>query len=162
MPAMSSADHTAAMQAALRLLSFRARSEQELVERLRRRGFGAEVVTWVIQDLTGRGLVNDWAFASERARTRVLSHHVGPRRLKEELRHKGMSTEIIEATVREIFQEIDEEEVARARAQLKAGLMMMPESSAARFCQSGSSANSRGYSTLIIAAQDPEGTTTVS
>jgi regulatory protein len=116
MPAMSSADHTAAMQAALRLLSIRARSEHELVERLRRRGFDAEVVDRVVQDLTNRGLVNDWAFASQRARTRVLNHQVGPRRLKEELRHKGMTKEIVETTVREIFQEVDEEEIARAGA----------------------------------------------
>ena len=53
MPAVSS-DHTAAMQAALRLLSFRARSEQELVERLRRRGFGAEVVARIAEETHGR------------------------------------------------------------------------------------------------------------
>jgi regulatory protein len=116
MRSTSSADQKAAMQAALRLLSLRARSQQELVERLRHRGFGTDVVARVVQDLTSRGLVDDRAFASERARTRVLSHHVGPHRLKEELRQKGMPSEIIETTVRETFREVDEEEVARAGA----------------------------------------------
>ncbi len=116
MPTTLSAECQTAIQAALRLLSFRAWSEQELVERLRRRGFAAKVVARVVQDLTSRGLMDDWAFASERARTRVLSHHVGPRRLKEDLRHKGVAEEITEATIRELFKEIDEEEVARAGA----------------------------------------------
>ena len=100
MPTTLSAECQTAIQAALRLLSFRAWSEQELVERLRRRGFAAKVVARVVQDLTSRGLMDDWAFASERARTRVLNHHVGPRRLKEDLRHKGVAEEITEATNR--------------------------------------------------------------
>lgn len=116
MPPTSPTNPHAAMRAALRLLSSRARSERELVERLRRRGFGTEVVARVIEDLASRGLVDDWAFAAQRARTQVLSRHVGPRRLKEELRSTGVATEIIESTVRQTFEEIDEEEVARTGA----------------------------------------------
>lgn len=116
MPSSHSTDLQAAMQAALRLLALRARSEHELVGRLRRRGFSAEVIGQVVKDLATRGLVDDWIFASERARTQVLSRHMGPRRVKEELRQTGVSSEIIEDTVRQVFEEVDEEEVARAGA----------------------------------------------
>ncbi len=116
MPPTPSADRDAAMRVALRLLSVRARSRQEVVERLRRRGFPSVVVAQVVQDLTARGLVDDHAFALQRARARVLSRHLSPRWLKSELRDKGVADEIVEATVRQVFQEIEEDEVARAGA----------------------------------------------
>lgn len=104
------------MRAALRLLSVRARSRQEIMERLRRRGFASGVVAEVVQDLIGRGLVDDRAFALQRARARVLNRHLSPRWLTRELRDKGVAEEIVDATVRQVFQEIDEDEVARAGA----------------------------------------------
>ncbi|MEE9182329.1 MAG: regulatory protein RecX [candidate division NC10 bacterium] len=113
---MSSADQDAAMRAALRLLSFRARSQHELAERLQRRGFTTEVISRVLRNLTTRGLVDDRSFALYLARTRVLSRHMSRRRLKGELREKGVAEEIVDAVLREVFQEIDEEEVARAGA----------------------------------------------
>ncbi len=116
MASVPSTDPTAALRAALRLLSIRSRSEQEIVERLRRRGFGAEVVAKVVEDLAARGFVDDRAFAVQRARSQVLHRHVGPRRLKEELRQMGVTTEIVRETIRQVFQEVDEETVARAGA----------------------------------------------
>lgn len=104
------------MRAALRLLSIRARSRQEIMERLRRRGFASGVVAEVLQDLIGRGLVDDRAFALQRARARVLNRHLSPRWLTRELLDKGVAKEIVDVTVRQVFQEIDEDEVARAGA----------------------------------------------
>ncbi|MFQ5846475.1 MAG: regulatory protein RecX [Candidatus Methylomirabilales bacterium] len=116
MPSPSSADWDAATRAALRLLAVRARSCHEIVDRLRRRGFAAEVISGVVQNLTARGLVDDRAFALHHARTRVQSRHISSRRLQGELRDKGVAEEIVKATVREVFQEINEEEIARAGA----------------------------------------------
>ena len=116
MPATSSADEASAMRVALHLLSFRARSQHELAERLQRRGFTTEVISRALRNLTTRGLVDDRSFALHHARSHVLTRHMSRRRLKEELRGKGVAEEIVDATLREVFQEIDEEEVARAGA----------------------------------------------
>ncbi len=130
MPSTPSADRDAAIRVALRLLSIRARSRQEVVERLRRRGFPSVVVAQVVQDLMARGLVDDQAFALQRARTRVLNRHLSPRWLKRELRDTGVAEEIVEATVRHVFQEIEEEEVARAGAVKRLKALGDPSSAA--------------------------------
>jgi len=81
-----------AKEDAYRLLSFRARSEKEIRDRLGRKGYEEPVIEEVLASLRGYGYVNDAAFAetwvSERGRTR------GRRALAHELRQKGIAGDI--------------------------------------------------------------------
>ena len=106
-----------ALQFALHLLSIRARSHQEIAGRLQRKGFEAEVVAQVLQELTARRLLDDETFARGWVQARLLHRHLGRRRLAEELREKGVSEEIARTILQEAFQEVSEEEVARQAAE---------------------------------------------
>ncbi|MDZ4340294.1 MAG: RecX family transcriptional regulator, partial [candidate division NC10 bacterium] len=86
----SSSGREAALHVAFRLLTIRARSQQELARHLHRRGFAPAVVAGVLEDLRSRRLLDDRAFAAERARTAVLVRRVGARRLRAELRASGV------------------------------------------------------------------------
>lgn len=67
----AAADEAAVHEAALRLLAVRARSRAELERRLARRRSPPDVVAAVLDRLQRAGLVDDEAFASELAATRV-------------------------------------------------------------------------------------------
>ena len=84
-----------------------------MADRLRRKGFEVKVVAQVLQELTARRLLDDEAFARGWVRTRVLTRHLGRRRLAEELREKGVPEEIVGTALQEAFREVSEEEVAR-------------------------------------------------
>src|SRR5690606_31067299 len=82
-----------AREAALNLLSFRARTADELRRRLRRKEFPAEVVEACVSGLVERGMVDDSAFAETFVRDRVRFRPRGRRRLVQELRARGVDPE---------------------------------------------------------------------
>ncbi|HWK90400.1 MAG TPA: RecX family transcriptional regulator, partial [Longimicrobium sp.] len=79
-----------AREAALHLLGFRQRSAAELVRRLRRKGFDLDVARETVERLRALGMVDDAAFAGAVARDRVRLRPQGARRLREELRARGV------------------------------------------------------------------------
>jgi len=98
---------------ALRWLAYRPRSESELRDRLRRRGYEEEVITEVLAYLRGIELVDDEQFAALWVRDRIARKQLGARRLSWELRQKGVETEVIQRTVAMLLDE--ERELALAR-----------------------------------------------
>ena len=86
-------------EAAYRLLSYRARSEQELIERLARKGFSTRVVEKSIEQLKERGLINDAEFARQWAENRLRFKPQSAFLTRHELKEKGLSEEIIEEAV---------------------------------------------------------------
>src|SRR3712207_93103 len=80
-----------AMSRALGYLGYRARSEKEVRERLRRYGYGEETIEGVIERLQELGYLDDEDFArlvvSEKAR------RYGPRRVTAELSRSGVGAE---------------------------------------------------------------------
>jgi regulatory protein len=99
------------LNAALRYLGYRPRSEAELRERLGRRGFNGDNVETAISKLRERGLVDDLAFAefwkdnrqSFSPRSRWLT--------RQELRQKGVANDVIEQVVAGV---VDEDSAYRA------------------------------------------------
>jgi regulatory protein len=88
--------------AALHYLSYRPRSENEVRQRLRRRGFDNNVIEEVVVKLKERRLIDDIAF-SEYWRNNRLSFSPRSRRLiKLELRQKGVTTETANETVKDL------------------------------------------------------------
>jgi regulatory protein len=100
-----------ARDAALRLLAYRPRSEEELRGRLARRGLPPEVVQETMEHLRERGLVDDAAFASYWVEARQQSSPRGRRLLRRELLAKGIAKEMAGEAVAGVA---DEEAAHRA------------------------------------------------
>ena len=102
-----------ARQAALRLLSVRARSRRELLDRLRRKGFAPHVANAVVDGLAEVGLVDDAAFARLWADERVRLRPVGALRLRRELATKGVPTDVVDEVVRLTYEAHPERDLVR-------------------------------------------------
>jgi regulatory protein len=105
-----------AHEAALRLLTYRPRSEAELRYRLARRGLPPLVVQEAVARLREQGLLDDEAFARYWVEARQQSSPRGRRLLRRELAAKGIATE----TTRQALATVAEEEAARRAAETKA------------------------------------------
>lgn len=104
-----------AREAALGLLSFRARTASELRRRLLRKEFPEEVVDACVADLEERGMVDDSSFAEMFVRDRVRFRPRGARRLAQELRAKGVDMETAADAIGEVMEreEVSELDLAR-------------------------------------------------
>lgn len=102
-------------EAALRLISFRARSRKELRDRLAQRGFASPVVDTIVEDMVRAGLLNDATFAQAFALDRIRQRPIARRRLVLELRSRGIDEEIARDAADQAFQGADVDEVTLAR-----------------------------------------------
>lgn len=87
-----------AMDKAVTLLSMRARTEKEIIDSLRQNTYPEEVIARVMQRLTEAGYINDADFAAQFFSSR-LSRGLGSRRIRMELRKKGVSADTIDDTI---------------------------------------------------------------
>lgn len=90
------------MNAATRFLSHRARSEKEVVERLKKHGFAAPVIEKTVARLRESGFIDDDEFARLWTENRKHSSPRSRRMLKVELQQKGVSPDIIEQAVLQV------------------------------------------------------------
>lgn len=97
-----------AKQQAYRYLSARGRTMQELRERLRQRGYQADVTEGVLQDLQAEGYLDDRKLALEWARYRMQTKPCGRRRLAWELQARGLNDELRAEVIQTIYAEFDE------------------------------------------------------
>jgi regulatory protein len=134
-----------AMARALNFLGYRARSEREVRDRLRRYGYGEETVGGVIGRLKELGYLDDAEFARLAAREKARKY--GPRRVSVELRRSGVDGEIAREAVEEEF---------AGRSELEAAF----SAAARRYNREGSEAEARrvygflmrrGYSAEVCA-----------
>jgi regulatory protein len=103
-----------AMSRALDYLGYRARSEKEVRDRLRRYGYGEETVGGVIGRLRELGYLDDEDFARLTAREKARRY--GPRRISAELRRSGVGAELADEVVEEEFAGRSEMGEARSAA----------------------------------------------
>jgi regulatory protein len=103
-------------EAALRLLSHRARSASEMRTRLAMRGFAEDVITHELERLSNAGLLDDPAFARSWVADRQLHAPRGRRLLRYELLSKGIDPDSAEAAVDEVDDAAVALELARKRA----------------------------------------------
>jgi regulatory protein len=143
--ARSAGERALAMNRALNILGYRARSEKEVRDRLRRYGYGEGTVEGVIGRLKELGYLEDEDFARFVAREK--SRRYGPRRISAELRKSGVDAELAREVVDEEFSGRSEIEEARSIA-------------AQRYNRGGSDADARrvygflvrrGYSSEVCA-----------
>lgn len=88
-----------ATEDAFNLLGFRARSEKELSDRLRQKGYEEDIVVSVIARMKEYGYLDDTAFASSWVSSRGKTR--GSRLLAQELRFKGVDKETVRETLSE-------------------------------------------------------------
>ena len=114
----SDSDYEVAMARAGRMLTLRARTEKELIDRLEQAGFEQAVVAAVLARLRELSLVDDAAFARSWIEERTRRKASGPVLLADELRAKGID----ESLVAEVIGDAFPDESARA-AEVAAGLI---------------------------------------
>lgn len=102
-----------ALDSALRSLSGRARSEREIVDKLTRAGYDERTVAAVMEKLSAYDLVDDASFARQWAASRSR-RGMGPYRIRQELRQKGIAGDAADTAL----QGIDEEATMDAAVQL--------------------------------------------
>jgi regulatory protein len=90
------------LDAAIRLLAVRPRSEDEIRQRLRKRGFESDELEKAVARLREQGLVDDAAFASYWKDNRQAFRPRSRRLTALELRRKGLDRAAIEAAVSQI------------------------------------------------------------
>lgn len=110
---------TRARNTAYRLLTYRARSRKELEVNLRDREFGEAVIEAVVADLTRLGYLNDREFARQWAAGRIRLRGFGRRRIEQELRKKGIDRNVIQETLRWVFEDSPEADIAQEEAEKK-------------------------------------------
>jgi len=94
---------------ACKLLSYRSRSEKEMCEKLRMKGFGEDDINRAITHLRSGGLLDDGKLARSLIRHAGESKGLGLSGTKRFLLERGVPREIVDETTREI----DEVETAR-------------------------------------------------
>lgn len=101
-----------AFRYALRLLKFRPRSEYELRQRLKRRGFSEPAIRETLLILKEKGLVDDPEFARIWVESRIKKP-LGINRLKQELRSKGLDRDLINQAIESVTSGYSEEGVIK-------------------------------------------------
>jgi len=112
-------DHGDVLAAALRLISYRPRSEKELRDRLNQRNQDAGVVDATIARLKELRLIDDAEFAASWVQNRGVSSPRSRRLLASELRARGVQREIASASAGTV----DEAEAAYSAGSRKARLL---------------------------------------
>jgi regulatory protein len=147
-----------ATEAALRLLVVRARAEQELRDRLKRKGYEPDTIDLAIERVRNWGYLDDADFARRWVDNRMEHRPRGKRMLEMELRQKGVDRETIETTIEET--EIDEVAAATELARKAAAKMRGLDPETAKRRITGQLAR-RGfdYGTIRAALADALGAT---
>ena len=102
-----------ARQYSFLLLKYRLRSEKEIADRLVRKKFPPEVIKETIAFLKEKRFIDDSSFARAWLQSRI-KRPLGIRRLKQELRFKGIDKEIIESNIERIKKNYSESEVVQS------------------------------------------------
>jgi len=118
-----------AHEAALTFLAHRPRSKSEITQRLRKHGYPEPAIEAALARLAQAGLVDDEAFAEYWVRNREQFRPRGRYALRQELRQKGVESQVIEA----VLEDLDESESAyRAAQERLASWMRLDELSVRR------------------------------
>lgn len=111
------AEEDKAYMRALDLLARRARSEWEMQQYLKRKGYEDNTISIILNKLNKRGLLNDTEFARLWVSNRRQLKNVSKRRLSQELQQKHLNSDIISLVLEE--DETDERAVLKEMVEKK-------------------------------------------
>ncbi len=103
---------TIARDRSFRILGYRARSEHELRDKLLASGLDETTIDSTVEDLKEKKFLSDEQFIMAFVHDKMLTHPIGPLAIKQELKRKGISDELIEQAIEEAFREKSQHEVA--------------------------------------------------
>lgn len=108
-----------AKDAALSLLSVRARARGELADRLRAKGFSDAAMDYGLREVDRLGLLNDAAFAEMWVRDRLKLRPRGTQALVSELGRKRVAADVARAAVVRVMhaENVSDDELCRAAAE---------------------------------------------
>jgi regulatory protein len=136
------------LQAALRYLSYRSRSEAELRQHLTRRGYAPGAVDSTTAKLRSLNYLNDETFAREWALARAQSRRFGPKKIEQELRSKGLAPALVREALRQTFDQIDEHEQARRLLSKRFKVIDIKDAKTVR--RAAAFLERRGYSSKVV------------
>ncbi len=93
---------------AIRYIQYRPRSEKEVFDKLKMKGFSIDNAEEIIGQLKNDGILDDEKFAKLWAEERALSKNIGRNRIKSELKQKGIDNTIIDEIIENIFSVYEE------------------------------------------------------
>ena len=93
-----------AKEVALRFLSFRRRTEKEIKDKLKKKGFDERTIKSTIAKLKDYDLINDSEFATAWVKERLAYKPRGKKLLRQELWKKGIKKDIIDQVTEELCQ----------------------------------------------------------
>ena len=94
-------------------IAYKARTEREVRTKLRQLDYRSEAIEKVIERLLELGYLNDTSYAKSFAGSRLRNKGHGPRRLKADLKRKGVDEKTINIALEEVTEETDPLETAR-------------------------------------------------
>ncbi len=109
-----------ARDVAIKYLSFKSRTEKEVVLKLREKEFSDDIIDKVIELLKKYNYIDDYSYAGSFLRDKFNLKGFGSNRIKFELKQKGISNEIIEQVFFE--NEFDEAQKAAELIERKYGI----------------------------------------
>ena len=110
---MNESDFKKARSLALKLLTICQKSQRDIEDKLKTKGFDKDVVSMAVEDLKGLGLIDDRGYALELARSKIKNRLWGINKVKCVLAEKGVQKEVIEDIVSEIRKDFDDEAVIK-------------------------------------------------
>jgi regulatory protein len=108
---------------AIRSLGRQMRTEADLHRLMKQRvepgELGESAINSVLKRLTENGYLNDAVFAETYTRLRKENEKFGQRRVQQDLRHKGVPTDLITTTIDAAYAQTNEETLARQHLERK-------------------------------------------
>ncbi|MDD5504881.1 MAG: regulatory protein RecX [Candidatus Omnitrophica bacterium] len=97
---------------AVSLLNYRPRTEAEIRQKLKKKGFPAHVINSLVADFKEKSLIDDKKFSMLWTRSRLQGQGHSFRKIKRELLLKGVDRQLIDNTAVGLKQEFSEMEIA--------------------------------------------------
>ena len=146
---MTKSISTKAESYAYRLLSYRPRTEQEIRDKLKKKGFTGDIIDCLVSKLRDRSLIDDHNFARLWIESRMQSSSYGFLRIRHELRQKGVDKNIIEDIAEQFKKDFNEPDMAKrlVEARLKSVCSLHKDKARQRLY---SYLQRRGFSDSII------------
>lgn len=143
-------DASKALNAAMRLLEVRERSESEIRARLNQHEYAPSVIDSVIAKLRGYGFIDDAHFTSSWIQSRSRSQPAGVHKLRNELSQKGVARETIDNAVGAITEEDEIDLATKAISKRKLEKTSTFEERQAAYARDSGYLSRRGFSWFII------------
>jgi regulatory protein len=118
-----------ARQSALRMLTYRGRSRQELIEKLNKKGFSPDIVEETVAYAISCGYVNDRLLAQELAENIFTYKGWGFSRIAATLRSRGIPPDTVETAMSSLKEAHSEEETASAIVERRFSHITFPTAS---------------------------------